>query len=138
MIYPVALDTGPLVAVLSRDEQYHEWCREQFKEIKPPLVSCEAVITEACFLLRSAPRALPQIEDYLNRGIIEIEFSLRDKIKPVFSLMKKYADVPMSLADACLVCIAEAIPGCRVFTLDSDFTVYRFPSRRLIPVLMPG
>jgi uncharacterized protein len=137
MIHPVALDTGPLVAALDESEQYHDWCCDQFKEIKPPLLSCEAVISEACFLLESVPSALGQIEAYLQRGIIKLDFSLKDKIRPLFSLMKKYADVPMSLADACLVSLAEANPGCLIFTLDSDFKFYRFPSRRLIPVLMP-
>jgi uncharacterized protein len=137
MIGRVALDTGPLVAFLDADDQHHEWCRTQFAEIKPPLVSCEAVISEACFLLQSLPKAIRQIDEYLEKGVIQLDFALRDRIKPVFSLMRKYANVPMSMADACLVCMAEATAGCRIFTLDSDFKIYRFPSRRLIPVLMP-
>ena len=58
MITNVALDTGPLVAFLDRQDQYHNWARDQFKQIKPPLLSCEPVISEACFLIRSLPRAV--------------------------------------------------------------------------------
>jgi len=137
MIQNVALDTGPLVAFLDRQDQHHSWARDQLKQIKPPLLSCEAVISEACFLLRSLPRAVDQIEDYLREGVIALDFSLKQRIEGAFALIRKYSQVPMSLADACLVCMAEEIRGCRIFTVDTDFKIYRLPSRRIIPVLMP-
>jgi len=137
MITNVALDTGPLVAFLDRQDQYHNWARDQFKQIKPPLLSCEPVISEACFLIRSLPRAVDQIEHYLHEGVISLDFSLRQNVERPFALMRKYSQMPMALADACLVCMAEQIRGCRVLTVDTDFRIYRLPSRRLIPVLMP-
>jgi uncharacterized protein len=73
-----------LVAVLDQDEQYHRWCVEQFKQIKPPLLCCEAAITKACYLLRAFPKALDQIQEYLESGVVTLDFSLRRKTNPSF------------------------------------------------------
>lgn len=138
MIERVILDTGPLVAYLDHDEAHHEWCRRQLEAIRPPLLTCEAVLSEAAFLLRGQARAIARIEEFCVRRIIEVRFELSSNMTNVFGLMKKYADVPMSLADACLVGMAEQNPRGRVLTLDSDFAVYRLPNRRAIPVILPN
>ncbi len=133
----VILDTGPLVAYLDKREEYHAWARHQFEEMDEAGISCEAVITEACFLLADQKRALAKIADYLARGVIRLDFALSDNHAHVFTLMRKYADQPMSLADACLVSMAEELPRSRVFTLDSDFKIYRLANRRAVPCIAP-
>ena len=137
MIEPVILDTGPLVAYLDRDERHNEWCCDQFRQIRPSLLTCEAVLSEACFLLQAQPRAIARIAEFCERNLIEVRFKFDEHRATVFRLIEKYANVPMSFADACLVCMAEQIPSARVLTLDKDFTIFRLPNRRLIPTLLP-
>ncbi len=134
---PVILDTGPLVAYLDSREEHHDWAVAQIDSFEDPMITCEAVIVESCFLLQDHQRALAKIADYLARGVIRIEFSLTENHSAVFELMKKYHDVPMALADACLVCMAEESRGSRVFTADSDFHVYRLRGRKAVPLICP-
>ena len=133
----VVLDTGPLVALLDADEQHHEWAVEQLGTIRAPFLTCQAVIAEACYLLRRMDRAIAQIAVYLERDVIRDVFDFGANVQRAFRLMRKYRDVPMSLADACLVCLAEDTADSVVFTLDSDFGIYRYHGRRTIPTIRP-
>jgi predicted nucleic acid-binding protein len=133
----VILDTGPLVALLDRSEQRHAWAKTQLETIKPPLVTCEAVIAEACYLLRAHTVAANHIGRFVAAGVIQVPFSIQAEHAPVFQLMRKYSDVPMSIADACIVRMTEIGLGRLVFTLDSDFHVYRQKGRRRIDLITP-
>lgn len=133
----IILDTGPLVALLNLRDTYHEWAKAQFAEIEPPLLSCEAVISEACFLLRTLPRGPRAVLDLLNRGVVEIPFHLAEEADPVMRLLTRYASVPMALADACLIRMAEQHAKSTVITLDNDFHVYRKQGRQVVPTIMP-
>lgn len=133
----VLLDTGPLVALLNRSDRYHAWAKECFAEIEPPLFTCEAVVVEACHLVRNQRQGERIVLDVLQRGVVEINFMLREEIVPVQKLRIRYAKVPMDLADACLVRMAEIHTGSVVLTLDSDFTIYRMHGRRVIPTIRP-
>jgi predicted nucleic acid-binding protein len=138
VIRNVLLDTGPLIALIDRHDRHHGWAAERFQDIVPPLLTCEAVLTEACYL---APRSGRPREEPLNliaRGVIRLAFDLSDNGTQVSSLMQRYANVPMSLADACLVRMSELVSGSSVFTLDSDFRIYRRHGRQKIRVLMPA
>ena len=103
----------------------------------PPLLTCEAVLSEACFLLRGLASGPEAVLDAVRRGAVETPFRLADHAHRVGQLMAKYAQMPMSLADACLVCMAELHAESTVFTMDSDFRIYRKHGRTVIPVLMP-
>ena len=131
------MDTGPLVAFLNRRDSFHPWARDLFARLHPPLLSCEAVLAEACFLLQGTHGGTAAVLELVNRGILVPQFSLADHLPSVASLMKKYADLPMSLADACLVRMTEIHDICEVASLDSDFLVYRRNGRQRIPVNMP-
>jgi len=133
----VILDTGPLVAFLNSRDRYHDWAEAQFAQIQPPLLTCEAVVSEACFLLRGWPRGAGSIFELLERKVLEISFSLADHIAPVSLLLKKYGNIPTSLADACLVRMAELHDSSSILTLDADFQIYRKHKRRVIPLLLP-
>ncbi len=133
----VIVDTGPLVAYLDKRDEFHKWAKEQMREFTEPLVSCEAVIAEALFLLRRGgidPQLLLQL---VERGIVVISIRLGDEIAALRKLIARYRDVPMALADACLVRLSELHEQCTVWTIDSDFTIYRRNGRRPIPLLMP-
>lgn len=137
MVRGVILDTGPLVAFIHAPDRYHDWARETLREVEAPMMTCEAVISEACFLLGNWPSAVEKIGGFLRSDVIEIPFSFAEHGGEVIALMKRYANVPMSFADACLVSMSEQYEGALVLTLDSDFEIYRRHRRRKIPLLAP-
>lgn len=105
--------------------------------LNPPLLTCEPVLTEACFLIqRAGGRPVDLIRKVAQRSL-EVGIDLEDDAAGIESLMQRYADTPMSLADACLVRLAERFPDCRLFTLDRDFAHYRRNGRQVIPLLRP-
>lgn len=131
------LDTGPLVAFMDCRAAKHRWAVECFRQVQVPFLTCESVLTDACFLLRQHPQAVDQIGSWLEKGFIRVAFRLDDVAPRVFALMERYRDLPMSLADACLVVMVEQGIGERIFTLDRHFRIYRQLDRHTIPVLMP-
>lgn len=133
----VLLDTGPLVAFLRKQERFHQWVLAQWDTIQPPFLTCEAVLSEACFLMRNQYPGQEIIISMVSEGIIQIAFQLSNEIERVQRLIDQYRSVPMSLADSCLVRMAELNAGSELLTLDSDFTIYRKNSNQLIPVIMP-
>ncbi len=134
---PVVLDTGPLVAFLNQEDALHAWTAEQLRSLQPPFLTCEAVISESYYLLSRARQGVPALMNLLQEDLIQTPFVLRDQLEAVAALMAKYHDVPMSLADACLVRMSELHDRARVFTLDADFKLYRRHSRQTIPLIFP-
>lgn len=134
----VLLDTGPLVALVNRRDRFHSWVKTEWAQIEPPLLTCEAVITEASFLLRSVYGGQKAVMSLIERGIIQIPFRLEEEVDRVGELLNRYQSVPMSLADACMVRMAEQYASSSVLTIDSDFNIYRQERNQLIPVIMPS
>ena len=135
---PVVLDTGPLVAFIDHRDARHGWATEQLMVLKPPFLTCEAVISESLFLLRAAHNGVPTLMNMMREDLVRLAFDLDDHLDAVARLIAKYHDVPMSLADACLVRMSELHDGARVFTLDADFKLYRRHSRQAIPLIFPA
>ncbi len=133
----IIIDTGPIVAFLNRNDRYHEWAKNQFSLARPPFITCESVISEACFLLRHYSNGPQNVLALVEREIIILPFNLQSESKSLQQLLSKYHNIPMSLADACLVRIAEQVPESLVLTLDSDFNIYRMNKRKVIPTIMP-
>lgn len=133
----VLLDTGPLVAYLNRNDRHHAWAVECWNALFDPLWTCEAVLSEAIFLLQSESADAEPILDLVERRIIGLDFVMDDHRSDVFRLLRKYRDQPMSMADACLVRMAKLVDPCQVFTTDKDFLVYRRKGRHVIPLLSP-
>lgn len=130
-------DAGPLVAYLNAAEAAHPWAARIFRELTLPVLTCDAVLSEAYHLLRGEPAAVDSLHQMLERGIVVSAFESSSEATELTRLMRRYRNVPMSFADACLVRMAELLPDTRVFTLDSDFRIYRRHGRQAIPVLMP-
>lgn len=105
----ILLDTGVLVALLSKADQFHQWAVATVTHVTVPLLTCEAVITEACFLLQRDSRSQDAVLSLINRGAVQIPFCLSDDVQAIEELIARYENVPMSLADACLVRMTEAI-----------------------------
>jgi predicted nucleic acid-binding protein len=134
---PGLLDTGPLVSFIASGLRHHAWAVEQWKRLRPPLLTCEPVLTEAAFLLKREGRDTDALFSLLERGVIRIALAVRDEQADLRALMRRYRNRPMSLADACLVRLSEIHVSGEVFTLDSDFRIYRRHGNRVIPVRMP-
>lgn len=134
----VLLDTGPLVAFLNRRDQHHAWAVEQLGALRPPLWTSESVLSEACFLLQQVHPGSEAVLALVERGLLRVAFRIAEEHAAVRRLMVKYRDVPASLADACLVRMAEQHSDSVVLTLDGDFRIYRRNGRQVIPLLTPG
>lgn len=132
----VLLDAGPLVAYFSAREGLHDWAVDTLAALEGPIVTCEPVLTEACFLLARNGLAATRILEPLQQRRFAIGLHMEDELPALYSLMRRYASVPMSLADACLVRMAELtdLPIC---TLDADFTIYRAHGRRRLSLISP-
>jgi uncharacterized protein len=116
----VLLDTGPLVAYLSERDRYHDWSVETFIALDLPAITCEPVLTEACFITERNGQPATRVLDHALHAEIRIGLRLDEEMVAIRALMERYASVPMSLADACLVRLAE-ITDLPICTLDADF-----------------
>jgi predicted nucleic acid-binding protein len=133
----IIVDTGPLVAFLREAESTHAWVTAKFAELPSPFLTSEAVLAETFFLVCRQPHGPRLFFDLLGSGLLEISISVLAEREALWKLIRKYEDLPMSLADASLVRLAELHPGASVFTLDSHFRIYRKHGRQQIPVIMP-
>jgi predicted nucleic acid-binding protein len=132
----ILLDTGPLVALLSREDARHHDAKRLFDECSPPFRCCEAVIAEACFLLKKVHEAGPAEVLALGRvGVYEIALDIDKHWVSLESLLRKYRRLPASLADACLIRCAEIFDEPRIATFDSDFRIYRWEKNRTFQIL---
>ena len=137
MAKTVLIASGPIVAVLRRRDQYHEWARAHFESSNESFATCEAVISESHFLLAGTPGGTEALYALLERGIIKVPFSLAGQRSETVRLIRRYRDLPISLADACLVRMTELDEGTVVFTTDTDFRLYRRNGRQVIPLIIP-
>lgn len=122
----ILVDAGPLVALVHADDQHHAACREAFRSIDEPLATVWPAFTEACYLLGFAWRAQDALWELVARGVVSLLPLGERDVPRMRELMKRYQDLPMDLADAALVTVAERERVSKVFTVDrSDFLVYR-------------
>ena len=133
----VLADSGWIVAALDRRDQHHAWAKAQLAMLTEPCLTCEAVLSECFFLLEHLHDGKTALCRFLNRGVIQIDFSFVQNKADVLRLIERYQSVPMSLADACLVRMSELLPQATVFTADGDFSIYRRNGRQTIPLLTP-
>ncbi len=133
----VIADTGALVALIDPDTREHEWACQQIRFLPKPFLTSEAVLTEAAFLLVRDGFDADELFTLAESGLISVGIDFNRQRQILRALMRRYRDVPMSLADATLVRLSELHYDSRVFTLDADFRIYRRHGNKVIPVLMP-
>jgi predicted nucleic acid-binding protein len=133
----VIADTGPLIAFLVEREPRHRWAVQQFKSLPAPFLTCEAVLTEAFHLLSRTHKGPRRLFQMLERGLFVVDFAIITHVKGLEKLIQKYQDLPMSLADACLVKMAEIHANSVVLTLDQHFRIYRKPGRQALRLVAP-
>ena len=128
-------DAGFLVALWREVDQHHTWAVAVAQANPPPWVTCEAVWSEAERLLGPTGRA--SLRTACRRGALQILAVFADETSALMDLLEKYDDIPMSVADACIVRLTEVLPGPLVLTTDADFKIYRRHSRKAVPCLLP-
>ena len=132
----VLLDTGPLVALLSKNDANHARARRLFADCVPHFRCCEAVVAEACLLMRKVHAAGPaEVVALGRRGVYTVAMSIDEHWTNIETLLRKYSDRPVSLADACLIRCAEIHEEARILTFDSDFGVYKWARLRKFELL---
>jgi predicted nucleic acid-binding protein len=134
---PVLLDTGVIVALLDRSERLHETCVECLEHLVAPLVTCEAVIAESCYLLRHMKGAADAILKNVETGIFQIPIHLSQSATRLRHIFRKFKDREVDLADACLVYLAEQLDAGEILTLDRDFEIYRWGGNKRFKLLIP-
>lgn len=132
----VLLDTGPLVALLNKRDSHHGWSVEKASSLRPPFLTCEAVLAEAHFLLQGTHNGRRRLIELVDSGKIELTGMVAEHLDRVGELMNQYANIPMGFADACLICMAEKTGG-TVFSIDGDFRVYRKNRNEAIDLIIP-
>jgi predicted nucleic acid-binding protein len=131
------IDTGAFVALLREDDRNHGWATEAFKAVpEVGMVTCEAVITEAAFMLGRWLPALDEIFGRLATGILKL-VPMDGDSGAVHAFMTRYRNVPASYADACLVRLSERFPEAPVVTTDADFQIYRRNGKQRLPLIAP-
>ena len=134
---PVLLDTGVIVALLDRSERMHDACAETVRELEAPLITCEAVIAESCYLLRNLAGAAEAVIENVASEIFQVPLQLSREAAGVKQILRKYQDRQIDLADACLIRLADEFGTADILTLDRDFAVYRWGRNKAFRML-PG
>jgi predicted nucleic acid-binding protein len=131
------IDTGPIVAFLNQRDRHHRWAVETLATVAPPALTCEAVLSEAAYLVRGLPGGPERVLELVTRGMVKPAFRLEEQATAVKALLSRYRSARIDLADACLVRMTEQVDAV-LLTLDTEFRdIYRRHGRSVIPVLMP-
>ena len=133
----ILADTGPMVAYLRKKDRYHDWAYEQFSTRPLPFLTCEAVLTEAAYVLERSGGYPEAVFDLVMAGALTVDFRMEEEAEALKHLIERYRNVPMDVADAYMVRMSELHPGSEVLTVDADFTIYRRHQREVIPLIMP-
>ena len=131
------LDAGPLVAYFNPRDPYYAWARQFLDPIEPPMTTCEPVLAEAYHLLAKYHDGIDLLSIYCASDVLQIDFRVLDHAAEIRELIRKYRNLPMDLADGCLVLLAEQHPQATIITTDRDFLLYRTRSRRQLRILAP-
>jgi predicted nucleic acid-binding protein len=126
-------DTGLLVAFANRADEHHDWAIAVAEKITEPLLTCEAVLSEAAFHLRNCSLVLGLVTD----GMVTLAFDAAEHLPRLAALARRYGDHKPEFADLCLIRMSELFPRHSVVTVDSDFRVYRRNQREVIPLICP-
>jgi uncharacterized protein len=127
-------DTGFIVAAGDRDDRFHRWAVDIARSLTEPLLTCEAVLAEAAFHLRSSSYVLSLVQD----GLLRMAFEFSENLVQLQDLARRFADRNPDLADLCLIRMSELHPRHSILTVDEeDFRVYRRNKRETIPIICP-
>lgn len=134
----ILVDTGPIIAILSRRDEHHGACTNQLRELRGELVTCWPVITEAAWLLRKQPQAIQRMLRAIDGGVLTMCSLDKPAAAWIAAFMDQYRELGAQLADAALAYLAEREGIGTVFTLDRrDFSVYRRSNNQPFNLIPP-
>jgi uncharacterized protein len=133
----ILIDTGVIFALFDQDEWAHERCVRALESIHSPLVTCEAVITESCYMLRHRKDAVDAMLANVETGFFGIPLQTSRSAPQIREILRKYRDTPADFADACLIHMANELDTGDILTLDRDFRHYRWRRNRSFRLLIP-
>jgi predicted nucleic acid-binding protein len=133
----IVVDAGPIISLLIAADEHHAWARAAWAQFEPPVHTCEPVLSEAQHVVRRLGGNPLVVLELLRKGVIKVSFNVEDEVARLLELQRSYANVPMSLADACLVRMTETHERSTAMTTDSDFRIFRRNRRQVIPLLAP-
>lgn len=131
----VLVDASFLVALINRRDRNHAWAAAQALTFQRPWKTCEPALSEAFYNL--GPPGSPRLIELLSRRTVICGLQINEHLDEIIALLRKYTDVPMSLADACLVRMTEVFSDPMLLTTDSDFHIYRRHGRQVVPHVSP-
>jgi predicted nucleic acid-binding protein len=137
MASQILIDSGPLIAFFSSSEKYHRWVLGQMSDMNGDLITSESVLSEVVFLLKTHPKALNAISSLVGQGILRIDQAFSESPTECIELVHKYSDLPSSVADVSLVYLHSKLKNSVIFTLDSDFLVYKDKSGKPLRLVAP-
>jgi uncharacterized protein len=136
-VKPVLLDTGPIVSLLDASDNFHQQCVDSIGSLRAPLVTCEAVVAESCYLLRRVKNAPQTVLQNVSSGVFQIPLSIASYANEASRILSKYQRRETDLADACLIHLAEAFQTGEILTLDRDFEFYRWSRNKPFHAIIP-
>ncbi|MGA7520968.1 MAG: hypothetical protein WBW84_00710 [Acidobacteriaceae bacterium] len=129
-------DTGAILAILDKDDRWHPFCSDTLSQLRLPLLTSEAVLTELFHLFAKAPHQMRSTWTFIRSGALALATLSESELPRLNDLMSRYSDRPMDFADATLVYLAERESISTVFTVDhADFSTYRIAGRRRFRIL---
>lgn len=137
MAKTVLVDTGPLVALIDRRDSNHTWASAKMDMFTSPMITCTAVITEAAFLLNKTYNGVENLLSFIDEGIVEVRNPYPQNKDAIHQFILKYQNISASLADLCLVVMTEQFHTYEIFTIDSDFLIYRDPDGNPLNLISP-
>jgi uncharacterized protein len=136
MAVEALIDTGAILALLDRDDRWHELCAEAFRKLRLPLLISQAVLTELFHLVGDSHREMEAAWKFVRSGAVKLAVIDETELPSLQSLMMRYSDLPMDFADATLVHLAKRESLSVILTIDqSDFHTYRIEGKRQFRVL---
>ncbi|MEX0721888.1 MAG: PIN domain-containing protein [Balneolaceae bacterium] len=133
----VYLDTGPLVALFRKRDQFHQWVKTVLSQDKFRFITCAPVLTETLFITKNSPLVAESLSSMIDNDLLELKSALSLYKDEVFHLLQKYHDQKTSLADICLLTLYNHEEGTSVFTTDSDFFIYRDSKGKPLNLISP-
>ena len=137
MASKILIDSGPLIAFLSSSEHYHRWVLEQMSQMDGDLVTTESVLSEVVFLMKQNRVAINAIKELIEQKLLQIISAFSTEPITCFNMVEKYVDLPSSVADISLVYVYSTTKNSIIFTLDSDFLIYKSSSGKPLKLVAP-
>lgn len=133
----VLVDTGPIIALIDNRDSYHTWAASKIDTFENPMITNTAVVVEVLFILKRLNKNANRFFGFVNEGIIKVKNPYPNNAELIHSMYSKYADLPASFADICLLSMIKQSKETKLFTIDSDFLIYHDSKGKPLNLISP-